>query len=186
MALKIPKEETGSIAKIKALPSASMEKLIAALKVAPPISDPQQMAERIAKQVPSIPTDRLAPMLSTLYTLYHIRELSGVEQSRFLDDLMGGVREIPELKFTPKEVLAFQSVLERLMSIDTLNVIAKALRLQRDGERLYCTAKILSDIRPVFGSNPIHSATRGCVDTYVKDWISRRQRAQRVSCHSGH
>jgi hypothetical protein len=26
--------------------------------------------------------------------------------------------------------------------------------LQRDGERLYCDAKILSDIRPVFGDKP--------------------------------
>jgi hypothetical protein len=26
--------------------------------------------------------------------------------------------------------------------------------LQRDGERLYCEAKIISDIRPVFGAKP--------------------------------
>jgi hypothetical protein len=67
---------------------------------------------------------------------------------------MDGIRDSSELKLNSKEFSKFQSVLEKLMSIDTLNVVAKALRLQRDGEHLYCTAKILSDIRPVFGSDP--------------------------------
>jgi hypothetical protein len=154
MALKIPKEDTGSIANIKALPSGSMNKLISALRAAEPIPDPQQMAERIAKQVPSIPVDHLTSMLGTLYTLYQIREFSGVERSRFFEDLMSGIREIPDLKFTPKEIAAFRSVLDQLMSVDALDVVAKALRLQRDGERLYCTSKILSDVRPVFGPDP--------------------------------
>ena len=32
-------------------------------------------------------------------------------------------------------------------------MISKASRLQREGERLYCEAMILSDIRPVFGDD---------------------------------
>jgi hypothetical protein len=42
---------------------------------------------------------------------------------------------------------------KRLLNITTLNTLSKAIRLQRDGERLYCDAKILSDIRPVFGDD---------------------------------
>src|SRR5439155_18683870 len=133
------KEETGAITKIKALPAVSMERLISALKAAPPIPDPQQMAERIAKQLPSIPVDRLSSMLATLYTFYHIREISGVDKPRFLDDLMDGIQDIPDLKLAPKELARFRSVLGRLMDIEALNLVAKALRLQRDGERLYCT-----------------------------------------------
>jgi hypothetical protein len=45
-------------------------------------------------------------------------------------------------------------MLARLMSIEVLNTVSKAARLQRDGERLYCNAKILSDIRPVFSHDP--------------------------------
>ena len=43
---------------------------------------------------------------------------------------------------------------EKLLNINLLNTLSKAGRLQRDGERLYCDAKILSDIRPVFGPKP--------------------------------
>lgn len=154
MALEIPKEDTGSIATIRALPPASLEKFISALKSAPPISNPQEMVARLSKQVPSIPVERMAPVLETLYTLYQIRELSGVTAQRFLEDLINGIRNSRELELAQKDVGKLKSLLERLMSIDTLKTIAKAARLQRDGERLYCNAKILSDIRPVFGSDP--------------------------------
>ena len=132
----------------------SMGRLISALKSAPPLPDPNEMADWLAKQVPSLSGNRLADMLATVYTLYEIREFSGVPPPRFLADLMDGIRQIPELQLAPKELSKFQSVFERLMDIEPLNTVAKAKRLQRDGERLYCTAKILSDIRPVFGSDP--------------------------------
>lgn len=154
MVLEIPKEDTGAIATIKGLSSASIEKFISALKGAPLISDPQEMAAHIAKQIPSIPVERLIPMLTTLYTLYHIRELSGVPHPRFLKDLVSAIRNAPDLQVPSKELPKFQSLLERLLGIDSLNMISKAARLQRDGERLYCNAKILSDIRPVFSQDP--------------------------------
>jgi len=153
MALEIPKEDRGSITTIQTLSSASMEKLISAIKDAPLISDPQEMAAHVSKRVPSLQPGRLSRVLDTLYTLYHIRELSGVKHARFIEDLMDGIRD-SELRIAPKDLPKLQALLERLMSIDKLNTIAKAARLQRDGERLYCNSKILSDIRPVFSSDP--------------------------------
>lgn len=154
MALDIPKDDAGAIATIKELRPASVEKFISALRDAPLISNPKEMTAHLAKRLPSIPIARLAPVVETLYTLYQIRELSGVKHQRFLEDLMDGIRNSRELQLAPKDLAKLRSLLERLMSMDTLNTIAKAARLQRDGERLYCNAKILSDMRPVFGKDP--------------------------------
>jgi len=154
MALEIPKEDAGSITTIRALSHASMEKFVSALTTAPLVSNPHEMAAHIAKRVPSISTDQLTRVLSTIYMLYHIRELAGVEHSQFLDDLMDAIRRNPTLQLPEKETPKLRSLFERIMNIDSLNMVAKAGRLQRDGERLYCSAKILSDIRPVFGSDP--------------------------------
>jgi hypothetical protein len=96
----------------------------------------------------------LVRMIETLYTLYHIRELSGVKHSQFLEDLIDGIKETPDLKLPRKDLPKFQSLLGKLLNIDTLKTVAKAARLQRDSERLYCNAKILSDIRPVFSEDP--------------------------------
>lgn len=154
MPLEIPKDETESIARIKSLAVPSLSRLVAALQSAPPIPDPQEMAALVSKQVPSIPLARLASMLVTIYNLYHVRELAGVDDSRFVSDVLEGIEESPDLKFTRKDIATFRSAFTRLMDVETLRVVAKAIRLQRDGERLYCSAKILSDIRPVFGSDP--------------------------------
>ena len=122
------------------------------LNAAPPLSNVREMAEHITRQFPSILPEQAYSFLGALYNLYYIRELSGVSPSTFLEDLREGLLENPELHFTQDEISELRSRLERLLSIDTLKLISKAARLQRDGERLYCEAKILSDIRPVFGS----------------------------------
>jgi hypothetical protein len=154
MPLNIPPEDRGAIATIKSLSPSSLEQFIAALKAAPPVSNPEEMAQHIAKQVPTIPVGKLTSVLGTLYTLYYIRDLSGVRPSTFLDDLMESISRNRGLKPTPKDVPKLRSLLEKILSIDSLNTVSKAARLQRDGERLYCTGKILSDIRPVFDSDP--------------------------------
>jgi hypothetical protein len=154
MQLEIAKEDTGAIAALKALAAPTVERFISALAEAPPISDPRKMAAYIAKQVPAIPVSQLIPVLETVYTFYQIRELSGVKPARFFGDLMDGLRKSPELQVTQRALPRLRSLLERLLNIDTLKTIAKAARLLRDSERIYCNAKILSDIRPVFTEDP--------------------------------
>jgi hypothetical protein len=151
MPFEIPKEDQGAVVAITKLPDAALERLITALSSAPPISNPAEMKEHIAKELPAIESDKLEHVIEVLYTLYFVRELSGVSPSRFLADLMDGIRKTrPELRDTSK----LESQFNRLLNIETLLIIAKAARLQRDSERLYCEAKIISDMRPVFGSNP--------------------------------
>ena len=154
MALEIPKEDAGSITTLKALPTASLDAFISALAEAPLMSNPKNMVEHLAKQIPSIPPARLLPMVEMLYTMYQIRELSGVKPSRFLADLMEAISKHPEFQVKPRELAKIRAMLDRLLNIETMHTIAKAARLLRDGERLFCNAKILSDIRPVFGHDP--------------------------------
>jgi len=154
MALRIPQDEVAPLSAIRTLPATSMDKFVSALRSAPPISNPHEMAAYVAKEIPGVPSERLSDMLRTIYTLYHIRELAGVDQVQFLDDLMEGIGEIPGAPISQKNLPKLRSVLEKLLNIEALSIVAKAARLQRDGERLYCKSKILSDIRPVFGSDP--------------------------------
>lgn len=137
---------------MKGLPGPSLDRLISALKAAPPISNSEEMAEHVANQVPSMPVAKIAAVLSTIYGLYFIRDLAGVSPTTFLDDLMEGIGS--QLKVTARDSAKLRSVFERILDIDSLNIVSKAARLQRDGERLFCTAKILSDIRPVFSADP--------------------------------
>jgi hypothetical protein len=166
MALRIPEEDIPALAVIKALPEASARALADALKSAKPSPDTSEMAARISKKVPSIPMEQLSSILDALYTIYYIRELSGVEPSTFLEDFMEGVQNVPQLKAGKQGMARLRGRFEQLLSTNSFNLLSKAKRLQRDGERLYCDAKILSDIRPVFNRNPT-SRPLGAVVTHT-------------------
>ena len=152
MPLEIPPEDRNAIATVKTLTPTVLDSLIAALKAAPPISNPHHMAEFIAGGVSSFPKDRLVPVVEMLYTLYYIRDLSGVRPATFLNDLMESATS--GLRLAQNDAPKLRSMIEKLLNIETLNTVSKASRLQRDGERLFCAAKVLSDIRPIFKNNP--------------------------------
>lgn len=159
MAFQIPKNDLIGIIEIKNLSDESIEELINALELAPSIRDSEEMAKHIAADVPLIPYEELSNILYTMDTLYHVREFSGVELSTFVDDIIQWMEEspYPDLKLEEWKEDEFSSLrarLEKLLGIKLLRFISKATRIQRDGERLYCESKILSDIRPVFHADP--------------------------------
>ncbi len=154
MKFEIQKEDIAAIAAIKAMSDASVDALVSNLKSVPPTIDTEKVGKRIAKHVPSTTATQLEAVLDTLYGLYYVRELAGVERSTFLDDFMEGFQNVPELAGEKSEVPKLRGKFEKLLNIDSFNLLSKAKRLQRDGERLYCDAKIISDIRPVFGTAP--------------------------------
>jgi hypothetical protein len=154
MPLQIPIEDIPALKTVRALPNTSVDALIKALRSASLSADTDEIAKNIAQQVPSISATELEAVLDTLYDLYSLRELSGVDRDTFLEDFIEGFQNQPELAVDDKETSKLRSKFEKLLNVNTFTLLSKAKRLQRDGERLYCDAKIVSDIRPVFGAKP--------------------------------
>jgi hypothetical protein len=154
MPLSIPREYLPAIGKVLKFSDASTEELIKALSSATICAQPTDMAKKIAGLTPSIPSEDLTDIIDALYSLYHVREFSEATPSRFLIDLIETLRRNPDLGLKKAEDVArARAQFKQLLNIGTLNTLSKAIRLQRGGERLYCDAKILSDIRPVFGAD---------------------------------
>jgi hypothetical protein len=100
--------------------------------------------------------------------MYRIREFANVDLSRFLDDLIDGIAtsNYPELSFNDIEFDEIRIRFQKLLNIENLKTLSKAFRLQSDGERLYCSSKILSDLRPVF-SEDASTRPSGAVITHT-------------------
>jgi len=111
------------------------------------------MASAIAESVPSIPIEDLAKILDLLYSLYHVRELSELNRNSFLRELVESVRENADPKISDEELPIIRQRFKDLLSLQAMESISKAIGLQREEERIYCEAKIISDIRPVFGED---------------------------------
>ena len=93
----------------------------------------------------------LSDIVDGIYVLYHVREYSELNKNSFLRELFAGVQKNAKPPITEEEVPNIQGRFQRLLNIKSLNSISKAITLQRNGERLYCSAKVISDVRPVFG-----------------------------------
>jgi len=161
MSLQIPKEAEAGIRAIESLNEEAIEQLVTALSHGPYSADFNEMATAIAPSIKSIPIVQVRKILEALFRLSFLREMASVSFAPFLDDLMEGIYESsPQFQESQHDFL--KERFRRLLGIDALALPAKAMRLQRDGERLYCEARILSDIRPVFESDP-KARPRGAV-----------------------
>lgn len=153
MPIQIPSRYIPTLNLVRNLHASAVSELVSALESSTISSYPEEMTDRIASSVPNIQREQLEKIVELLYTLYHVREASEVNRNTFLRELVESIREQATPKISEEELSRIQKRFKHLLSIKTLESISKAIGLQRDEERLYCSAKILSDIRPVFGED---------------------------------
>jgi hypothetical protein len=77
-----------------------------------------------------------------------------------------GISNAPEFDLSAEQRLSFASRLERLLRVPAVATTSKALQLLTQNERNYQSARVVSDIRPVFGPD-IKAAPAGAVITQV-------------------
>lgn len=153
MALQIPNRYIPILNLVRNLSEPAATELLHALGSAQVATSSDEMASAIAESVPSIPIEDLAKILDLLYSLYHVRELSELNRNSFLRELVESVRENADPKISDEELPIIRQRFKDLLSLQAMESISKAIGLQREEERIYCEAKIISDIRPVFGED---------------------------------
>jgi hypothetical protein len=84
-------------------------------------------------------------------SMYSVRAYAEVPLEEFVSDVCESLTDEDELP--PKEQPPFRHRLLRVLSIDSLNVASKAGLLQNEFERDFCEARILTDVRPIFGED---------------------------------
>ncbi len=82
------------------------------------------------------------------------------------DDLCEAMNEVDELKLTEERRASFKERMIRLLGIESLGTFAKAKDLQAENERTFCDARILTDLRPVFGKS-IQDGPKGLVIVHL-------------------
>jgi hypothetical protein len=72
-----------------------------------------------------------------------------------VEDVCDAVNEsgIVTPRLSDDDCVAFKRRLSDLLSTDVFSIGAKALVLSREQERTFCRARIITDIRPVFGAD---------------------------------
>jgi len=137
--LKIPQEQLPALEKIRTIPEKSLLGFAAALKSSP-------------DTVPSIPelSAEDAERIKTAVTeLYSVRSYFDIEVPQFVSAVAEALQEILHVDHTDD----FKARLTKLLTIDSMNLTVKALSLKNEYEHIFCTARILTDARPVYGED---------------------------------
>ena len=90
-------------------------------------------------------------VMNALNTMYRIRAYAGVPLEEFISDICESLVEDNELK--TDDVPRLRERLTRVLDVEALSVAAKALTLLNEHERLFCSVRIITDARPVYGKN---------------------------------
>jgi len=144
--IRIPEDEFPTLKGITELDPEVFDSFLATLKRATPALRPEEFAQGIKEgfQRPEL----LLPILGTLCALYRLKDAEGITS----DEVANAVSSAAADALTGKQEILRERLKLMLECDASLGVTAKALDVMTEHEHVFCSARILSDIRPVFAA----------------------------------
>jgi len=149
--LTIPEVHRETLTIISRLVPDAVDRLEEALNHVPPTRGAKAIAAEIRPR-PELGLGELERILDTLMTLASVRASNEVPMPQFVRDVCAAMRRPDSgATLTDEQCETLKSNLKRLMSAQCLAVASKAADLQYEHEHVFGGARILTDVRPVFG-----------------------------------
>jgi hypothetical protein len=129
--------------------------LLKAIREGGPSLDISELTEAIASRL-SIERSRVDVILSLLMGLQGAREGLGLTVDEFVAELRLSLEssDREELRDLTPDWATFQNAISEALADDTaLAISTKAMDVMADHAKQYCTARVLTDLRPVFRAN---------------------------------
>ena len=162
-AITIPKEHSDGLAKILSLSLDESHSIVNALGTAKS-QNMMEIAPLIQKAVPSLTPKESWEIGETLTSLYSARTGLDVTVDNFVKDLIVAAKRMQVEDQQPMQVV--NSNLTELLSVRPLSMLSKARGIHVDHENIFCAARILTDMRPVFDTD-VSDPPVGCVIAHI-------------------
>jgi hypothetical protein len=152
--LVIPEKYKNGVVKLLELSEDSFRQIISAFEGVGPKLFPDDLSSQVISKIKGVSSEDLSEMIATLMSLSSYRIYDDSTAEELADQVVQAATEAGLPIKSNKERIAFKDRLIKFFELNTLYVSAKALGILQSNENLFCTARILTDIRPVFGSDP--------------------------------
>lgn len=151
--LPISQERIAGLVKLRTLEEDSFKELMTALSGAPPVLRPTDLVAYLVPKVTSITETNLREILAMLISLSVAQVRANISTSQLTGDVctVMGQSENQQLKLGGEECDSFRDRLVGLLNIESLMYPAKANWVMADHDRIFQQARVLTDIRAVFG-----------------------------------
>lgn len=148
--LTIPRERERVLVNIIKLSDESICELISALKEVKPTSNLRKQSKDVASKVHTIPSDEVDNIISTLISLHSASESLDSDLSEMVENICKVIEQ--KLKFSGEDRNVFKERLLTLLNVEAVSIYSKVINIVREQNNVFCNARILTDIRPVFGA----------------------------------
>jgi len=149
--LTIPEQFRAAVARVGTITEEQFSQLLEALQRPLTADTAEILTERIAEEVPSLPNLELRDVAAALASMQGVQRSAHVEISRFAADLWDSlIEEGEEAEGVDEEI--FKARIIPLLSNSSIHLTSvKVAELRREIERMFCSARVLTDLRTVFG-----------------------------------
>ncbi len=151
--LTIPERYRAGFAKIIGLEDPPFQELLSVLREEPPALDYVELALQIAPKVSAVSEDDIEDILETLDSLYAARVRFALPVADFAEAVRRAVEQsdTEELRLPEGNGGRLGERLTQLLDINALDATRKALDVLLEHEHTFHGARIMTDIRPIFG-----------------------------------
>ena len=150
MAVSLPPSLAGGLREIAALPQSSFDALLAFLR-----GIPVQIKQYRVFNSPIFTSadlgDKGQSITEAAFSLILSRAARRIAITQFVDDLIEGFtpsRDLDDVQLRNLRIRATD-----ILSVDALDLVARAHNVLLEHSQVYTTARIVTDIRPVFGED---------------------------------
>ena len=117
-------------------------------------------------EVPTIPegeppielseeTRPVARVIKTIFVMHSVKSQHDMEVHEFVESVMTGTEEVGNPNFSSSEFALASTRLGELLEADgSLSRRSKARNVVKEHGMMFCSCRVLTDVRPVFSKNP--------------------------------
>jgi len=153
--LRIPKRYHEGIAKFLSLPEEHYQRLISNLQNTPFSFNIKEGLIKAISSIEEISSGDATKIADALMTLYIDRVTADKSTADFINDLSQGIAESRSEEFAPIDEIRSRVVprLTQLYESESVMLAARASGVLFEYDHIFYKARILTDIRPVFGES---------------------------------
>ncbi len=150
--IRVPPSQQAGFLAIRDLNDDQFASLRQALAKAEPQERPTitDLVHRVTDSVPDLDPKAARGLVRSLLSVQAGRIVHGDSLTGFVN----GIARSDSLGVPPEEAAVLANRIESLAQVPVVAVVAKAIDIAREYDRVYHTARIMTDMRPVFGDDP--------------------------------
>jgi hypothetical protein len=166
--LGVPTRFRPALISVSALSDDAVNELAQTLEAHPDVLTSRQAAVDHASKLQKMPVDEGLAILDAVVPLMFYMATNSRTTEQVLKELKVALTtgDKSDVKLPRDSLERFQKNIVRFLELSSVALKAKALSIAADCQRLFSEAKVLSDLRPVFGSS-VKSPPLGAVVTHT-------------------